>query len=79
MRGMANHRSGKSLDCDLGLYAHGILGRRKMKKASQSIDTKQTVPSVSPRAYAEFETLDCSVLLLALEAIEGSNLGEQEV
>lgn len=85
MRGVANHRSGKSLDCDLGLYAHGILGRRKMKKASQSMDTKQTVPSVSPRAYPEFEALSRAVLLAPepfvllqlLGAMEDSSLGEQ--
>lgn len=75
MRVMANHRSDSSLDCDLGLYAHGILGRRKMKKASQSTDTKTTVPTVSPRAYPEFEIL-VSAVELVLEAMEGSGHGE---
>lgn len=78
MRSMANYRSGRSLDCDLGLYAHGILGRRKMKKVSHSMETKETVPSVSPRAYAEFDTLasSCSAVLV-LAVMEGSGLGEQ--
>lgn len=73
MKGKANYCSGRSLDCDLGLYAHGIFGRRQMKKASQSTETKHTVPTVSPRAYAEFEILSTSDPV-ELEAMEDNSL-----